>query len=75
MYTERYKCGNCSNKGNNIWTCTPPCEHRAAPICCAPLVKEGGQGKPRCNFHKSLFQVLREDFLTLVFPECSASSA
>ena len=46
---ERYKRSNCSNKGNNIWTCTSPCEHCAAPICCAPLVKEGGQGIPRSH--------------------------
>ena len=28
----RYKRSNCSNKDNNIWTCTSPYEHRAAPI-------------------------------------------
>ena len=32
---------------------TPPCEHCAAPIRCAPLVKEGRQGKPRCNFQNN----------------------
>ena len=47
----RCKHSNCSNmKGNNIWTSTSPCEHCAAPICCAPVVKEGGQGVPRCHF-------------------------
>ena len=46
---ERYKRSNCSNKGNNIWTCTSPCEHCAASICCAPLVKEGGQGISRSH--------------------------
>ena len=23
---ERYKPSSCSNKGNNIWTCTSPCD-------------------------------------------------
>ena len=49
----RYKRSNCSNKGKNIWTCTSPCEHRAAPICCTPLVKEGGQAIPRCHFQNN----------------------
>ena len=76
-----YKRSNCSDKGisNNMWTCTSPCKHRAAPICCAPLVKEGGlRGYRDAIFeitrissmallqNKSLFKVLRLDFLTQV---------
>ena len=44
------------------------------PICCAPLGKESGQGFPEAIFKiirissMTLFQVLRVDFLTLVFP-------
>ena len=43
---------NCSNKGNSIWTCTSQCDDRAAPICCAPLVKESGQGDTQMPFSK-----------------------
>ena len=71
----RYNRSNCSNiKGNNIWTSTSTCEHRAAAICSAPLVKVA-RGYPDTIFkitrissmvllqNKSLFQVLRVDFL------------
>ena len=44
-----YKCSNCSNKGHNMKTCTSPCKHCTAPICCAHLVKEGGQWMPTCQ--------------------------
>ena len=49
----KYKRSYCSNKGNNIRICTSPCEHRAAPICCALLVKGGGKGVPRCHFQNN----------------------
>ena len=49
----KYKRSYCSNKGNNIRICTSPCKHRAAPICCALLVKGGGQGMPRCHFQNN----------------------
>lgn len=28
----------------HVRTCTSQCDDRAAPICCAPLVKESGRG-------------------------------
>ena len=51
----KYKRSYCSNKGNNIRICTSPCKHRAAPICCALLVKGGGKGMPRCHFQNNQF--------------------
>ena len=44
-------------------------EHLAAPISCTPL----GISSMALLQNKSLFQVLRVDFLTLVFPKCSSA--
>ena len=58
----RYKRSNCSNK---IWTCTAR-EGKWPGDTQMPFISRISSIEPLQN--KSLFQVLREDFLTLVFP-------
>ena len=44
-----YKCGNCSESGHTIKTCTAKCNKCNAPTFCAHLVKVDGKWEPRCN--------------------------